>query len=125
MSENEKRGLQLRDIESKLPAWFDKLTDEEQRNVLKRLSDQDIENRGVLIQKIYESRIAENDLAAGIEKVQFLDHEGKMINIHLKGKTGSGTYDFTIRGGDTKFIIPVLVVIGVIIIGIVLIVALK
>jgi hypothetical protein len=43
----------------------------------------------------------------------------------VQGETGSGTYDLTIRGGDTKFIVPILVVIGVIILGIVCILALK
>ena len=43
----------------------------------------------------------------------------------MKGETGSGTYDLHIRGGDTKFIVPVLVVIGVIILGVILIIALK
>jgi len=43
----------------------------------------------------------------------------------MKGETGSGTYELQIRGGDTKFIVPVLVVIGVIILGVILIMALK
>jgi hypothetical protein len=39
----------------------------------------------------------------------------------LKGETGSGNYDVQIRGGDTKFIVPILIVVGVIILGLILI----
>ena len=43
----------------------------------------------------------------------------------MKGEICSGTYDLHIRGGDTKFIVPVLVVIGVIVLGVILIMSMK
>lgn len=125
MSEIEQRGLQRLDIDSKLPAGFQNLSEEEQRAVLKRLQDQDIEIRGELLRKVGKSKIAEHDLAVGIDAVQRLDHERKIYSKKMKGETGSGTYDLQIRGGDTKFIVPVLVVIGLIILGIIMIMALK
>lgn len=125
MSEKEQRGLQRLDIEIKLPAGFDALSEDEKRSVIKKLQDQDIEIRGELLRKLQKSKVAEHDLAVGIDAVQKLDHERKIYSKHMKGETGSGTYDLHIRGGDTKFIVPVLVVIGVIILGIVMILALK
>ena len=125
MSDNEQRGLQRIDFESRLPAGFDALTPEEKHDVLRRLVDQDVELRKDLGLKLGKSRTAEHALAVAIDTVQRLDHERKIYSQHLKGETGSGTYELTIRGGDTKFIIPVLVVIGVIILGIVVIMALK
>lgn len=125
MSENEQRGLKRLDIDSKLPTGFDNLSEDEQRVVIKKIQDQDIEIRGELLRKVGKSKIAEHDLAVGIETVQHLDHERKIYSKRMKGETGSGTYDFQIRGGDTKFIVPVLIVIGVIILGVILIMALK
>ena len=125
MSEREPRGLQRLDVENRLPAGFHALSEDEQRAVVKKLQDQDIEIRGELLRKSVKSKVAEHDLAVGIDAVHRLDHEKKVYSKHLKGETGSGTYELTIRGGDTKFIVPVLVVIGVIILGLVLIVALK
>lgn len=125
MSENEQRGLQRLDIESKLPAGFQNLSEEDKRSIIKRLQDQDIEIRGELLRKSVKSKIAEHDLAVGIDAVNRLDHERKIYSKQMKGETGSGTYDLRIRGGDTKFIIPVLVVVGLIILGIILIMTLR
>lgn len=125
MNENEQHGLQRLDLENKLPIGFDKLSEDEQRNVTKRLLDQDLDIREEMLRKAGKSKVAEHDLAVGIDAVQRLDHERKIYSKKMKGETGSGTYDLQIRGGDTKFIVPVLVVIGLIVLGIILIMALK
>ncbi|MEW6378639.1 MAG: hypothetical protein AB1611_03405 [bacterium] len=125
MSEDEQHGLRRFDIRNNLPAGFHELTKEEQLNVLKKLQEQDIELRAEWLRKIGKSEVAEHDLSVGISVVQRLDHERKIYSHHQKGETGSGTYDLNIKGGDTKFIVPVLVVIGVIILGIILIIAIK
>ena len=125
MSDDEQPSLKRFDIENKLPSGFHELSKEEQRDVIKKLQAQDIEIRGELLRKVGKSKVAEHDLAVGIDAVQRLDHERKIYSKRMKGETGSGTYDLHIRGGDTKFIVPVLVVIGVIILGVILIMALK
>ena len=125
MSADEQRSLKRFDIENKLPSGFHELSKEEQRDVTKKLQAQDIEIRGELLRKVGKSKVAEHDLAVGIDAVQRLDHERKIYSKRMKGETGSGTYDLHIRGGDTKFIVPVLVVIGVIILGVILIMAMK
>jgi len=43
--------------------------------------------------------------------------ERKIYSKHMKGETGSGSYDLHIRGGDTRFIVPILIVAGVIVLG--------
>lgn len=125
MNKNEPQGLQRLDFESRLPAGFDKLTEEEQHDVMLRLVDQDLELRKELGSKWGKSKIAEHDLAVAIEAVRRLDHERKVYSQKYKGETGSGTIETTIKGGDTRFIVPILIVIGVILIGIVLIFALR
>lgn len=125
MSENEQRGLQRINIDNKLPAGFDKLSKEEQQVVTKRIIDQDIEILGQIKKAVGKSKVAEHDLAVGVDTVQRLDSERKIYSKKMKGETGSGTYELLIRGGDTKFIVPVLSVVGVIILGIILILALR
>lgn len=125
MNDSEQRGLRRLDLEGRLPAGFDQLTPEEKKDVQRRLIDQEIEIRKDLRIKAGKSQVAEHDLAVGIETVQRLDHERKIYSERLKGETGSGTYDLQVRGGDTKFIVPILIVIGVVILGIVLIMTLR
>ncbi len=43
----------------------------------------------------------------------------------MKGETGSGTYEIDIKGGDTKFIVPVLVILAVVTLGVVAILFLR
>ncbi len=125
MYDDEQRSLKRLNIENKLPIGFNELTKEEQLNVLKKIQAQDIEIRGELLRKVGDSKIAEHDLAVGIDAVQKLDDEGKIYSETIKTKTGSGTTEVTIRGGDTKFIVPILVIIGVIILGIILMFSIK
>lgn len=125
MNENIPNGLQRFDFDNKLPTGFKDLTKKEQREIVKKLQDQDIQLRGELIQKAGKSRIAEHDISVGIDTIQRLDHEKKIYSKKMSGETGSGTYELKIKGGDTKFIIPLLTVLGVVILGIVLIIALQ
>ena len=125
MSENEQRGLQRLDLDSRLPAGFDALTDEEKHDVMRRLVDQDLELRRALGEKWGKSKLAEHDLFVAIETVRRLDHERKIYSQHTRVETGSGTIETTVRGGDIGFIVPILVVLGVILLGIILIIALK
>jgi len=124
MNENEERALRRLDIETTLPAGFEKLSEEEQLAVRQRLIDQDIAVRGEFLRNAGKSQIAEHDLAVGIDAVEKLDHERKVYSKHMKGETGSGTYDLKIRGGDTRFIVPILVVIGTLILGVIVVLAL-
>jgi uncharacterized protein (UPF0335 family) len=132
MSEKEQRGLQRLDFESKLPvrfqnllpAGFQSLTEDEQRGIIKKLLEQDTEIHGEILRKVGKSQVAENDLNTAIDIVERLDHERKIYSKHVKGENGSGSFELQIRGGDTKFILPVLAVIGAIILAIILIIRL-
>ena len=117
MNKTEPNGLQRLDIENKLPTGFAELSRDEQQAIVKRLQDQDIQLRGELLSRAGKSKIAEHDIAVGIDTIQRLDHNKKIYSKTMKGETGSGTYELRIKGGDTKFIVPVLVIFGVFILG--------
>ena len=125
MNKTGENGLQRLDIENKLPTGFDSLSQEEQQAIVKRLQDQDIELRRDLLSRAGKSRIAEHDIAVGIDTIQRLDHDKKIYSKKMKGETGSGTYELRIKGGDTKFIVPVLVILGLITLGTVAIIVLR
>lgn len=125
MSENEERGLQRLNLQNKLPAGFEHLSEEEQRDIMKRLAEQDVAIREDFLRRKVKSESAERDLDMVLDAVEQMDHERRIYSVNKKGETGSGTYDLHIRGGDTRFIVPILIVIGVIILGIVMIFALR
>jgi len=123
MSKDEGGALQRYDGD-KLPAGFEQLPPEERQELIKRLAEQDLELRREAQEKLTKSRIAEHDVAVTIDGLQRLDHERKIYTEHVKGETGSGTYDLKVKGGDIRFIVPVLVVLGVFLLALVVILAL-
>lgn len=109
------------DSEERLPTGFNLLDDAEKKQLVKTMQEQEIQIRGEAIRRAQISKIAEHDINTGIDAVQKLDHEKKIYVKRMKGETGSGTYDLKIRGGDTKFIVPILIIIGIILVGLVLV----
>ena len=124
MSRTERGALQRIDPQLTLPVGFDKLSDQVQLQLIQKMAETDVELYKVLKEKVGKSQLAEHDLAVMIETVQKLDEERKIYTQHSEGETGSGKYKMVIRGGDTKFIVPIIVAVGAIILGIVLILAL-
>ena len=124
MNEEKQKGLQKIEFVPNLPVGFNDLPDHEKLEIVKKIQEQDLEVRKEVMKKIGKSKVAENDLYTAIDVIQQLDQEKKIYSQHHKGETGSGTYDLKVRGGDTKFIVPILVVIGVIIIALILLLAL-
>jgi len=112
-------GLQKIDLNEMLPIGFDQLPEDKKLALIEKLQIQDIELRRDLKERVYKSRNAEHDLSVAVETVRKLSDEKKIYTEHVKGETGSGTYDLKIRGGDTKFIVPILLVIGLIIIAVI------
>ena len=125
MKENEQRGLQKINLDKKLPIGFDKLSEKEQSQVLQKLQAQDIELRGELGKRLIKSHNAEHDLAIVASEIERLDHNKKFYTIRQKVESGAGDVEIKVKGGDTKFIIPILVVIGLIILGIIYILTLR
>lgn len=123
MSEEKPKGLQRFELEQRLPAGFDLLPEEEQRAILRKMQDKQVDVMVEMQRAIGKSRIAENDLHVHNENVARLDHERKVYSSKINAETGSGKIDMQVRGGDTRFIVPILVVVGVIILAIVVIVA--
>jgi len=125
MSEDNPRGLQKFDVEQRLPVGFEKLPEEDQRAILRKLKDKEVDVMIEMTRAVGKSKVAENDLQVHNENVARLDHERKIFSSKISAETGSGKIDMQVRGGDTRFIVPILVVIGVILLALIAIFALR
>lgn len=101
------------DIISKIP----NLTDNDRHELSLRVASDDVEIRKGALEKITQSQIAQHDLMAIMGELTALNKQGMYVKSKQTIKTGSGTFEIEMKGGDTKLIIPVLVILGVVIIA--------
>lgn len=101
------------DIISKIP----NLTDDDRHKLSLRVASDDVEIRRGALEKITQSQIAQNDLIAIMGELTILNKQGMYVKSKQTIKTGSGTFEIEMKGGDTKLIIPVLIILGVVIIA--------
>ncbi len=107
-------GTKIIEIISKIP----NLTENDRRELMKRISADDVEIRKNALEKITQSQIAQNDLFAIMGELTALNKKALYIKAKQTIETGSGNVEIEIKGGDTKLIIPVLVIVGIVIIAV-------
>lgn len=123
MNERKQYGLQKVDpcqVDQLLPVDLSGLSEEKRQELMAKMAENRIDLQIEAQKRLMKSKNAESDLAIMMEKVQELDHERKIYSVHEKLETGSGNIEVKIKGGDTKFLIPILIVIGCIILGLVM-----
>jgi hypothetical protein len=103
MSENNSDGLRRYDAPI-LPSVFHMLSDEDKRSVVLKIIDSDLELKRIMEEKHGNSDLAMKDLEETIIIINRLQDERKVYTYTSAGKTGSGTYELNVRGGDTRFI---------------------
>ena len=101
------------DIITKIP----NLTDDDRHELSLRVASDDVEIRKGALEKITQSQIAQHHLIAIMGELTALNKQGMYVKSKQTIKTGSGTFEIEMKGGDTKLIIPVLVILGVVIIA--------
>lgn len=101
------------DIITKIP----NLTDDDRHELSLRVASDDVEIRKGALEKITQSQIAQHDLMAIMGELTALNKQGMYVKSKQTIKTGSGTFEIEMKGGDTKLIIPVLAILGVVIIA--------
>ena len=113
--------LQKFDLDS-LPAFFKDLNEAQQKAYLDKLANDNAELKKYANEKIIDSKIAERDMVTDLEFLKQIETENKVINVKREYQTGSGKLEVNIKGGDKKFIIPILVVLGIILIAVLVII---
>lgn len=93
------------------------LTDQDRSELSKRVASDDIEIRKSAFEKLAQSQIAQNDLIVVQGEIATLNKQGMYVKAKQTIKTGSGQVEIEMKGGDTKLIIPVLVILGIVIIA--------
>ena len=106
-------NIKIIDIISKIP----NLTEDDRHELSLRVASDDVEIRKDALEKITLSQIAQHDLMAIMGELTALNKQGMYIKATQTIKTGSGTFQIETKGGDTKLIIPVLVIVGIVIIA--------
>jgi predicted RND superfamily exporter protein len=101
------------DIITKIP----NLTDDDRHELSLRVASDDVEIRKEALGKFTQSQIAQHDLMAIMGELTALNKQGMYVKSKQTIKTGSGTFDIEMKGGDTKLIIPVLIIVGIVIIA--------
>jgi hypothetical protein len=90
------------------------LTDDDRHELSLKVISDDLEIRKGALEKITQSHIAQNDLIVIMGELTTMSKQGIYLKAKQTIKTGSGTFEIEMKGGDTKLIIPVLIIIGVV-----------
>ena len=93
------------------------LSEKDKKELTKKVMSDELEIRKSAFEKLSQSRIAENDLREFMEILTATNKEGMYIKSKQNIKTGSGSFDIEIKGGDSKLIIPVLIIVGIVVIA--------
>jgi hypothetical protein len=95
------------------------LSPEKKLEIQTKLNDNAVELSMDLNKRVIKSGIAEHDMVVTMEQIKTLDHTKKIYSVNQNFETGSGDVKISVKGGDVNFIVPVLIVIGLIIMGLV------
>jgi len=116
MSNEEPQGLRRFRTSDQLPAGFEQLPPEEQKRLREKYIVDQLEARNIAQRGAAQSAIGENDLTVGLQTIQNLNTERKIYSYEQNAQMGSGQARLRVKGGDTQFIVPILVTIGVIVV---------
>jgi hypothetical protein len=94
-----------------------KLPEKDKQELVKKLMSDDVELIKYAKQKLADSGVAQNDISNFLGELERLSKKGMYATTKLEAKTGSGKIEMQFKGGDTKLIIPVLIILGIVIIA--------
>lgn len=114
------RRIDPQDLQAEL-VKLEGLPPEKQLEIRSKLADNAVNAHADLQQRIIKSRTAEHDMAVTMDHVKDLDHNKKVYSVNQNFETGAGNVKINIKGGDINFIIPVLIVVGLIVLGLIFI----
>lgn len=98
------------------------LTEEDKHDLAKQIMSDDVEIRKSAEEKVFKSQIAQHDFMTIMGQLSQLNKEGVYVKSKQTIETGSGKFEIEMKGGDSKLIIPVLVIISVLAIAVLLII---
>lgn len=93
------------------------LPDTDKQELSKQLMSNEVSIISNAMQKLADSGVAQNDISNFLAEQRDLNTAGMYATTKIEAKTGSGKIEMQLKGGDTKLIIPVLIIVAIIIIA--------
>lgn len=103
--------------EQDFPPFFWQLNEEEQQKYIQQMTRDELEIRKKAMEKVQQSKIAEHDMAMVQSNIEAMDASKKYYEINQNVETGAGNVQIKVKGGDAKFIVPVIGATGLILLG--------
>lgn len=116
----EKENSQLTIIESgKFLAIIEKLNlpESEKVELTKQLASNNLELIKKAEKKLIISGVAHKDIAFFLDQLKDLQKKGMYATTKLEANTGSGKIEMQFKGGDTKLIIPIVIIAAIVLIA--------
>ncbi len=93
------------------------ISEKDKQELMKQLVSNDVELIKNAKEKLTDSGVAQGDISNFLSELSIMSKKGMYATTTLEAKTGSGKITMQFKGGDTKLIIPVLVIFGIVIIA--------
>jgi len=114
MEEDKNKLKRIDDYQSLPENYLNKLDKEKQEKFIEKHLQNTLDIDKMEQEKVLISRVAEHDLKVGQDNLSGLEAKNRYYTHKQFVETGSGRIDINVKGGDTKFIIPIVAVIGII-----------
>ena len=98
------------------------LDDNDKKALIKQLMSDNVDIIKIAKEKLRDSGVAQADISNFLSELERLNKKGMYATTTLEAKTGSGKITMNFKGGDTKLIVPVLTLLGIIAIAIAIII---
>lgn len=116
MPENNNRSLarldnnQILELIDNMP----NLNDEDKQQLQLQIISDDMQLRKKAMSKLLKSQQAQMDISNVMGQILEAPKKGVYINSKQTAETGSGKVEIEVKGGDTKFIVPVLTIMAIV-----------
>lgn len=115
--DNEKNKLKrIDETPSSIYKYLEKLDKEKQEKLIEKHLHNILDIERMKDEKVIKSKVAEHDLKIHKDYLDELTADKRYYTTTQEVETGSGKIEIKVRGGDTKFIVPIITVIGIIIV---------
>lgn len=101
---------------SSIDKYLEKLDKEKQDKLIEKHLHNKVDTEKMKDEKVIKSKVAEHDLKIHKDYLDELTADKRYYQTTQKVETGSGNIEIKVKGGDTKFIVPIIAVIGIIVV---------
>ena len=90
------------------------LNEEDKQQLQLQIMSDNLELRKTAMDKLLKSQQAQADISDVMNQILEAPKQGVYINAKQTAETGSGKVEIEVKGGDTKFIVPVLTILAIV-----------